>query len=48
MIACIILLLYTCPDVGFNTPKQMASTLSSCFNKIVVEFVKKKFTCSKE
>jgi len=42
MIACIILVLYTCPDVGFNKPKQMASVLSSCFNKIVVEIVKKK------
>jgi len=41
MIACIILVLYTCPVVGFNTPKQMTSVLSSCFNKIIVEVVKK-------
>lgn len=42
MIACVIFVRYTCPDVGFNTLKQMAAMLSSRFNKIVVEVVKKK------
>ena len=37
MIACIIFVLYSCPDVDFNTPKQMASVLSSYFNKFVVK-----------
>jgi hypothetical protein len=44
MIACVIFVRYTCPDVGFNTLKQMAAMLSSRFNKIVVEVVKKKRT----
>jgi len=42
MVACIIFVLYTCPDVGSNTRKQMASLLSSRFNKIVVKFAKKR------
>jgi hypothetical protein len=42
MFACVTFIFYTCLDVDFNRPKQMASMLSSCFSKIAVEIVKKR------